>query len=380
MKRFPLLVLLFSASFGLLTVYSFSQVDLNLTLSSLPLYQAFQAVLTNLGYFHRPLSTFLYLNIILLFTISYALLAIFARQKKISSKQIWLLVFLAVIILLPSYPAFSHDVFNYLFDARIVTKYGLSPWHYKALDFPADEWIRFMRWTHRLTPYPPIWIGLSLIPSFLGFGKFVITLGLFKLMAAFTYLGSSLLILRISRQLKRKNPLKILALFALNPLVVIESLINAHIEITMVFFGLLAINLMLKKRKVLSWSAYIASVGIKLMTAYLVLVLVKGKKYLRHSIWLGIAATLSFIAWRDFQPWYILWVFPFSLLLKQPSWESQLLILASISALFWNIPRVLVGDFNLPDPTTRLLYVIIPLAVTGSIFSLKYVSMTKRSN
>ena len=160
--KFKLIFFLLLVTCSLLLVYSFSQVDLNLTLSSNPTYQTFQSNLTWLGYFRRPLSTAVYVILISLFLISYLLIL----NSKFSIRQLWLLILLAVVILLPSYPAFSHDIFNYLFDARIVTKYGLSPWDYKALDFPADPWIRFMRWTHRSSVYPPIWIGLSLIPSF----------------------------------------------------------------------------------------------------------------------------------------------------------------------------------------------------------------------
>ncbi|MBI2010433.1 MAG: hypothetical protein HYS86_04650 [Candidatus Chisholmbacteria bacterium] len=345
-----------------LTLYSFSQVDLNLTLSAHPAYQSFQTQLTTLGYFHRPLSTAIYLLIVLLLAIGYLLLAIAVRKRTIKKRQLWILIGLVVILLLPSYPAFSHDVFNYLFDARIATKYGLSPWHYKALDFPADDWIRFMRWTHRPSVYPPVWIGLSLIPSFLGFGKFIVTLGLFKLLAAISYLGSSLLMVKIAEKLKKSQPLTYLALFALNPLVIIESLVNAHMEIVMIFFALLSFYFILRGKSALGWVSLIASVGIKFMTFYLGLLLLKGKNYLRYTVWLGTVILIAFIAWYGFQPWYLLWILPFALLIK--GWERQLYIIASTAVLFWNVPLVLLGDFDLPHWTTRLIYVVIPLGLS----------------
>src|SRR3989344_903389 len=340
--KFKLLVLLLATSYLLLAIYSFSQVDLNLTLSSNPVYQSFQKILTNLGYFNRDFSTAIYIGLVLLLTTSYYLLTTAAKNGKLSQRQIWILIGLAVLVLLPSYPAFSHDIFNYLFDARIVTKYGLSPWQYKALDFPADTWIRFMRWTHRASVYPPVWIGISLIPSWLGMGKFILTLGLFKAIVAAAYLGCCKLIYKLKPQA--------LVLFALNPLVIIEALVNGHMELVMIFFGLLAIY---SHHKLVRWLHYFASVGIKFMTVYLFPV-VLNQKYLRQSIWLGIIMLVGWIFYYGFQPWYILWVFPFAILLGWEKWETKLLTAASISSLFWNLPFVLNGDFNLPPWQNRL--------------------------
>ncbi len=155
-----------------LTIYSYSQIDLNLTLSSNAVYQSFQQTMIWLGYFNRPLSTTIFLVLVfLLFAIYYLLLRL-VKQGRLEERQFWILVILTLGISVFAYPAFSHDIFNYMFDARIVTTYGLSPYQYKALDFPADLWIRFMHWTHRYYPYGPTWLLLTLPFSFSGFGKF----------------------------------------------------------------------------------------------------------------------------------------------------------------------------------------------------------------
>ena len=57
----PFKFFLFSASLFLLSlsflIYTYTQVDLNLTLSNNTIYQSIQSQLTNIGYFNRPLST-----------------------------------------------------------------------------------------------------------------------------------------------------------------------------------------------------------------------------------------------------------------------------------------------------------------------------------
>ena len=327
--RFKFLIFLWLVTCSLLLIYSFSQLDLNLTLSSHSVYQSFQQQLTYLGYFNRPLSTAIYIFIVLLLAISYWLLAKSAAKKILTHRQLWILIGLTIIILIFSYPAFSHDIFNYMFDARIVTKYGVSPWEYKALDFPTDTWTRFMRCTHRPSVYPPVWIGLSLAPAVLGMGKFTLTLFLFKLMAAGFYLGCCKLISRLNQTA--------LVLFSFNPLVIIETLVNGHMEIAMAFFGLLAIYL--TRRKFFRWISLAASVGIKYMTIFLLPIMIN-KKYLRPSIWLGMILLIVWIIYYGFQPWYLLWVLPFAYLLPLKFWEVKLLTLASIAALFWNVPFV----------------------------------------
>ncbi len=331
--RFKFFIFLWLVACGLLLFYSFSQLDLNLTLSSNSVYQSFQKQLTLLGYFNRPLSTAIYIFIVLLLATSYLLLAAAAKQGKLHLRHFWLLVILTVLVLLPAYPAFSHDIFNYMFDARIVTKYGLSPWEYKALDFPADTWIRFMRWTHQPSVYPPIWIGISLLPSLLGFGKFTLTLLLFKVLAAGFYLGSIWLIVRWKGLLPA-------VLFAFNPLVIIETLVNGHMEITMIFFGLLAIYLSVSHRRLLSWVSLVISIGIKYMTFYLAPMLIKGQKWLRPTIWLGMILTTAWVIYYGFQPWYLLWILPFAYLLPLKSWELKFITFLSLAVLFWNVPFI----------------------------------------
>src|SRR3990167_10379800 len=103
--KFKFLLGLLAIGYTLLAIYSYSQVDLNLTLSTQPLYQAFQKHLTYLGYFNRPLSTAIYIGLVILLTIGYLILLNLAKQKLVSRKQIWLLIFLITFILLFSYPA-----------------------------------------------------------------------------------------------------------------------------------------------------------------------------------------------------------------------------------------------------------------------------------
>ena len=73
-----------------------------------------------------------------------------AKKKKISKPFVWLIIFVSALLLVFSYNAFSYDIFNYIFDAKIFTHYHQNPYLQKALDYPGDPMLSFMRWTHRV--------------------------------------------------------------------------------------------------------------------------------------------------------------------------------------------------------------------------------------
>src|SRR6185369_13728901 len=144
-------------------------------------------------------------------------------KKKMKSKNILFLILITAGILIFSYNAFSYDLFNYIFYAKIITHYHQNPYLHKALDFPGDPMLAFMQWTHRTYPYGPLWLGLTIPISFAGLNFFPLTFFLFKSLAAVYYLGSSFLIWKISKKILPEYQYFNLVLFALNPLVIIES-------------------------------------------------------------------------------------------------------------------------------------------------------------
>src|SRR3989338_1949252 len=175
------MLLLYIFSLFLLFIYSYTQVDLNLILSSSGVYQSIQNNLTWVGYFNRPLSSAIYIFILFCLFVFYFILVKEVKNGRLKGKKFLFILCISSFLTFFSYPAFSHDLFNYMFDARIVTKYHYNPYFYKALDFPDDSWIRFMRWTHRTYTYGPVWLLTTIPFSALGFGKFVVTLLNFKL-------------------------------------------------------------------------------------------------------------------------------------------------------------------------------------------------------
>ncbi len=271
----------------LLTIYSYSQIDLNLTLSSNNIYQAVQRQLIYLGYFNRPLSTLIYIILIITLFIFYIVFLRKTNQGRTTKEDIFKLIILTSLILTFAYSAFSHDIFNYMFDARIVTKYGMNPYLYKALDFEGDLWIRFMHWTHRTYPYGPIWLLISLPFSFLGMQKFVITLFLFKLLFLASYLFNCFFIYKIADKVNKETSISALVFFAFNPLILIESLVSPHNDSLMLLFALCSIYLLfVKGKKINSIILMLISAGIKFVTIPLTFInlffVLKDKKVIKN--------------------------------------------------------------------------------------------------
>ena len=148
--------------------YSFTQVDLGLTIMRWQFWQGVQQAFQSIGYFNRPLSTVLYGFIVLLLFVSYLSFLWLAMKKKLQIQYIWKIIGITTLILLFSYNAFSYDLFNYIFDAKIITYYQQNPYEHKALDYQGDPMLAFMHWTHRVYPYGPTWLILTVPLSFFG--------------------------------------------------------------------------------------------------------------------------------------------------------------------------------------------------------------------
>ena len=122
----------------LLFLYSFTQVDLSLTLSRASIFQTIEKSFQYVGWFNRPLSTYLYIGVFVILFALYLWTLILVSKKKLNRKTVWIGIIVITGILTLSYNAFSYDLFNYIFDAKIVTHYHLNPYIHKALDFSGD--------------------------------------------------------------------------------------------------------------------------------------------------------------------------------------------------------------------------------------------------
>lgn len=336
-----------------LVVYSYTQVDLNLTLSSNPTYLSLQSHLTELGYFNRPLSATLYaLVIVCLFLIYFGLLHQ-AKNSQIQTGKLIKVALIGSIMLTLSYPAFSHDIFNYIFDVRILAEHGDNPYTMTALDYPEDDWTRFMHWTHRVYPYGPTWLLITLPVYLLGMGKFVLTLLSFKLMMFLSYWLTLWSIYKLSQKFQKQSTNLALALFAFNPLILIEGLVSPHLDMVMAAFMLYGIYLASREQKVLGWLSILFSVGIKYVSAAVVLpVWLWQKKYIRFETMISASIGLSYllmfvvVSQRELLPWYVLVPFALTVLVVKKRFWVKLMLILSPALLARYFPFLYWGEYS----------------------------------
>lgn len=362
-----------------LFLYSYTQVDLNLTLSELSIWQVIQKSFQQIGWFARPLSTAIYITLLLLLSIFYIFILKLVQKNNITIRQFWQLVIPVSVILLFSYNAFSYDLFNYMFDARIVTYHNLNPYEYKALDFPKDPWIHFMRWTHRTYPYGPVWLWLTVPLSFIGMQVFLPTMFLFKGLMVLGYLASVYFIWKIAQKVSAQNSLFAAAFFAFHPLVLIEGLVSAHHDIVMMGLALASLYYLLEKKYIVAFFLLALSAGLKFATAFLVPIFLF-VLYLQFSIKevhyrnIFLAATIFMvpavifsILRTELQPWYFLWVLPF-VALTRSLWLMSGVAVFSIGLLFHYTPFIYTGNWDPPIPTIKL-WISLAAGLTGVILA-----------
>jgi hypothetical protein len=308
---YPVVLLLYA-------VYSFSQMTPNLVIWSNEHYWNFQLSMWQLGYHTRPLSTLIFTLLILLSFGAYVHILALVKKGTLSIKKLWVLFLICGGVLLPSYPALSNDIFNYLMNAKIMHEYGASPYTHSALDFPDDLWPHFMMNTHTTTPYGIVWTALGYGVYGLTFGDLQVGMLGFRLLALVAAVVVGWSIYRLSPP---KLKLTATAFFLFNPLVFYEAINNTHNDIAMMAFlmGGVALSVSYKRTFFVSvlilLLGWILSVYTKLVTIIVPAVTVFYYGLRKYLPGLNVADLLVYalivIMFADgsarFFPWYLLW-------------------------------------------------------------------------
>ncbi len=193
----------------------------------------------------------LLLNVFLLY-----LLALLVLPRMIHLKFILVSTFLLGLICVFVPVVTSSDVFSYIAYARIGVMYHLNPLTTWPASIIQDQIITYVYWVNQPSAYGPVWAIitcamqwiLGLGSSFAGILRMLIAL---RFLGLVMHLGSTYLIWSISGALQRRRNglaqerrLRATLAFAWNPLLLFEACVNAHVDVTLLFFILLAIWVM----------------------------------------------------------------------------------------------------------------------------------------
>lgn len=357
-----------------LFLFSYTQVDLSLTLSQNNIYQMVEKGFQHIGYYQRPVATGLFVALVVLFFVLYWLAI---RAKKL---PLWRIIIPMTVILLFSYPAFSYDIFNYMFDAKTVLVYHKIPYTVIPLAFSSVEpWLSFMHWTHIPSVFMPFWILMSLPAYLLGFGYFLGILWSFKAVMAAGYLAAVWFIWKILSRLDPDHATLGAAIFALNPLVIFETLVSGHYDIIMMAFALIALYLYLYKKRLASFVFLSFSVATKVITGSLLPVFFLGwQRKISLVFMLFGSAVFIVLTKREILPWYMIWLIPWYALLPRVKWLRALGSAASLGFLLSYAPFLYFGDYHPPVPMLKLWITLTPIVLAIVIVLVKNIGGRRR--
>ncbi len=195
-----------------------------------------------------------FLGLIALAFAIYGLFALLTRfqAKTASNRRVLCLVWIGAIIVGLSFvfaPAMlSHDIFVYADYGRSIVVHHSNPYFVPPAAFTWDVITRLDDWKFATAAYGPLWLYISALSALLSGDhplRFVLA---FRLLGFAAHLLNTWLVIRILRTSGRSQRTIALGalLYALNPLVLLESCLGGHNDILMVTFLLLGVLLCIR--------------------------------------------------------------------------------------------------------------------------------------
>jgi hypothetical protein len=170
-----------------------------------------------------------------------------------------------VLVLLP--PVLSTDLFFYALSGKM-TLTGLNPYVTPGSALAPDPLFPYASWQHLRSHYGPAFLWIAAGATWLGGGGPLGTALAFKTLAAVCNLASCWAIHQLGRG-EDRDGLDVLALYAWNPLVLIESAGSAHSEAIMLSLALVGAVLLRRGRLKTGWVLLVLSAATKYISGVL---------------------------------------------------------------------------------------------------------------
>ncbi len=165
-------------------------------------------------------------------------------------------------------PGQSDDIYRYIWDGKL-QYFGVSPYTYAPADPALEKYHseilpKLVNWPEIKTIYPPV-AQLFFRVSYTLFGESV---GGMKFLFLLVTLGS-IRFFYLTLKGRGGDP-RLLLFFAWNPLLIMETAVNGHLDILMVFFLLMCLRFFYKNKFMLSGIALASAILCKLIPVVLV--------------------------------------------------------------------------------------------------------------
>jgi len=316
-----------------------------------------------------------------LFFLYFVTLRKVARMELSRTRVASLVIGLAIIVGL-SFPLTSYDLFNYILTAKVTYHYHENPYLVMPIELIGEPGLAYTRAANKTALYGPTWIGASYIPHIFGGDTIWGQILAFKLFSSASYVAVAYLLFIISGSVAP------VVWFALNPLVIIELLVNGHNDGLMMFICLSSYVVFLQKKRLgtcIGFGLLVLSSLVKGATLVLLplmfwrqfpravaWVMPHTKKihlttpqtvYFLSSLLLAVAFLVAGPMREELYPWYGVWCLTFASLLDDTryGWYKGLLIAGTVGLELRPIAYMIMGYYEGPGPLIRLLVTIVPV-------------------
>lgn len=210
------------------------------------------------------------IGLLLVFSIIYFMIIKHEKEIFKNKKQIILFITIISLIFMMILPFLSSDIYYYIGDSWINSKYGENPYYTTVKDLQDqginDEILNNTGyWKNTTSVYGPIWNSIAKLLVSFSFGNVTIALFVFKLASLLIHVLNSYLINKITKSNQY------MLLYGLNPLILIELLSNVHNDIYLILFILLAFYFLIRKRNIYFTIVFLAlSIATKYSTVLIV--------------------------------------------------------------------------------------------------------------
>ncbi len=355
--------LLFAVTLFMLSVYSWGFVDPNMPFVHVPFLQ-------KLVFDRGAVSSVIYVSLLLLVFAWYAYFWRKATAQQLSVRRFLVYLGILVGVLFFSFPAFSNDIFNYMATARVAFRYHENPYIVMPIDIPNEPMLHFLQAANKTALYGPTWILITWVPYVLGLGNLLGTMYLFKLVAVGFYLGLIGLIWKMTKRLPA------VVFFAFNPLVIVDTLVDAHNDVVMMTLALLAFYALKRKRYV--WGAVLLALSILVKGATLFLVPVfiyawwmqnrKAIDWERIWTWASYSMFVIFLLSplrEEIYSWYFIWILTFVSLRKRSDIITAIALGFTFGLPLRFLPFVYYRSWEGITPLIKKIVTFLPPALSG---------------
>ncbi|MBI3620302.1 hypothetical protein HY214_04135 [Candidatus Roizmanbacteria bacterium] len=362
--KFAATVVFYFFTLLFLSFFSFSQVDAGLHLFSNKDDRLLQNSLVRFASEKRLYTGLIYTFLFIGMFVAYFLLM--KQWKRISKRVLAVFIIGTVALTFFAFPAsFSHDIYNYLMYEKILLVYHANPYTVLPAHFRGDPLLNYIHWPNAPSRYGPVWLALAGVVYFFTQNSLAVSLWGVKALLVACFLGTLIVVVKIARHL-RVDVCRTLIFIVGNPLIIVESLINPHVDSLMTFLAVAAVWFVLKRRNLKAGVLIMMSFLSKAVSLPVSLILIV--RSVRLFFWIALIGAVVESVVLSIAAWYFVLPVIAAAFLYASKKIRYLVYALSAATLVRYLPYFYLGYFDPTNKIRLILFVFVMILFTAWSF------------